>query len=292
MSAQNNGTSLSPWRQRWNDAGSLRTLTIEGRAWTVVDAGQGPPVLFVHGLGGSAFDWNRLLDPILAAGFRAIAPDLLGSGYSEKPTDADYTMAAHARRLAALLDALSIPRAPVVGSSFGGGVALCLAVAEPARVGRLALLSPAASPQVPPAHIRLMRRPFVGNVVFGVAPKRAVVERVLREAWASPDGPPADLAAEYAREHRMKGATRCLLRTARALADPASVALLARAAEIAAPVLVLWGDLDRITPAANLDDLLPRLPRASVRRYADLGHALHMEAPARVLDDLIPFLRA
>jgi pimeloyl-ACP methyl ester carboxylesterase len=104
--------------------------------------GQGPPVLLLHGLGGSHAAWRKQ-GPEFARRYRVVAPDLRGFGASERQEP--FTVQQHARDAAALLDALGIPRAHVVGLSMGGAVAMELALSEPQRVAGLVLANTAPS---------------------------------------------------------------------------------------------------------------------------------------------------
>ena len=104
--------------------------------------GQGPPLLLLHGLGGSHDDWRKQV-PEFARRYRVVAPDLRGFGASERQEP--FTVQQHARDAAALLEALGIPRAHVVGLSMGGAVAMELALSEPQRVAGLVLANTAPS---------------------------------------------------------------------------------------------------------------------------------------------------
>src|SRR5207249_3727418 len=93
-----------------------------------VDAGEGPPVVLLHGFPTSAYLWRREI-PLLASRMRVVAPDLLGYGRSAKPKDTDLSITAQAGYVAELLDHLGIEKAAVVGHDIGGGVAQLLAFA-------------------------------------------------------------------------------------------------------------------------------------------------------------------
>ncbi|HEU0201701.1 MAG TPA: alpha/beta hydrolase [Burkholderiaceae bacterium] len=114
----------------------------------VHDVGRGDPVLFIHGSGPGVSAWAnwRLVLPVLSARRRVIAPDMVGFGYTDRPRDITYTMDTWVQQALDLLDALAIDRADVVGNSFGGALALALAIRAPQRVRRLVLMGSVGVP--------------------------------------------------------------------------------------------------------------------------------------------------
>ena len=118
----------------------MRTIQVNGARLAVIDEGQGAPLLLLHGLGGSADDW-RMQRAEFAARYRVVIPDLRGYGASERREP--FTIAQHARDMAALLAALAIPRAQVIGLSMGGAIAIELAVRSPGSVAALVLANTA-----------------------------------------------------------------------------------------------------------------------------------------------------
>ena len=112
------------------------------------DAGQGEPVLLIHGSGPGVSAWAnwRLSLPALSQSFRVIAPDMAGFGFSERPADYQYSMENWVAQAVGLLDALNIPKASVVGNSFGGALALALAIRHPERVNKLVLMGSVGVP--------------------------------------------------------------------------------------------------------------------------------------------------
>lgn len=113
-----------------------------GYRTNVHDQGEGFPVLMIHGSGPGVTAWAnwRGVIPLLAKSRRVIAPDMLGFGYSERPADASYNQQRWVEHAIGVLDALGIEQADVVGNSFGGGLALALAIQHPQRVRRLVLM--------------------------------------------------------------------------------------------------------------------------------------------------------
>jgi pimeloyl-ACP methyl ester carboxylesterase len=125
-----------------------RSVVAAGITTNVLDAGDGAPVLLLHGSGPgvSAYANWRLTLPALSQRLRVLAPDAVGFGYTERPVGVRYDMDTWVRQAVGLLDALGIERASVVGNSFGGALALRLAARHPDRVDRLVLMGSVGVP--------------------------------------------------------------------------------------------------------------------------------------------------
>ncbi|MGO9485723.1 MAG: alpha/beta fold hydrolase [Rhodomicrobium sp.] len=108
----------------------------------VHDRGSGRPVVLIHGSGPGVSAWAnwRLVIPVLAKEFRAIAPDMAGFGYTDRPAGFVYEKTAWVKQVIDLFDALGLENADLVGNSFGGAIALATAIQHPGRVGRLVLM--------------------------------------------------------------------------------------------------------------------------------------------------------
>jgi 2-hydroxymuconate-semialdehyde hydrolase len=122
-----------------------KTIVANGIETNYHDQGEGPPVLLIHGSGPGVTGWAnwRLTIPALARQFRVLAPDMVGFGYTERPADVQYKMDTWVSHIIGFMDAMGIERAHVVGNSFGGGLALALAIRAPERVNRLVLMGSA-----------------------------------------------------------------------------------------------------------------------------------------------------
>lgn len=112
------------------------------------DVGEGRPVLLLHGSGPGVSAWAnwRLVLQGLAGEFRLLAPDLAGFGYSAAPADMSFTRQSWLDQIVAFLDALELERVHVIGNSFGGSMALALAIAHPQRVDRMILMGSVGVP--------------------------------------------------------------------------------------------------------------------------------------------------
>jgi pimeloyl-ACP methyl ester carboxylesterase len=265
------------WRahQRW--------VLVDGQPVNTIELGEGPPIVFVHGLSGSWQNWLEQL-PVLADEHRVLALDLPGFGYSPMPRE-DISIAGYARLLDRLLDALDISAAAVVGNSMGGFVGAELAIAYPQRVERLVLVSAAGlsthnDPRTVrsiPALRRAQRLLAMGTAWF--ASKSDVVARRprLREATMNlvvrhPDRLPAALAAEQLRGAGKPGFI------------PALEALIGydvreRLPEIACPTLIVWGDRDQLINVRDADVFEELIPDSRKVIFEDTGHMAMLERP-------------
>jgi pimeloyl-ACP methyl ester carboxylesterase len=118
------------------------TADANGIKTNYLEAGKGDPVVLIHGSGPgvtSYANW-RLVLPALAENFRVLAPDMVGFGFSERPANIEYGVQTWADQVVGLMDTLELPKAHLVGNSFGGAIALRIATQHPDRVGKLVLM--------------------------------------------------------------------------------------------------------------------------------------------------------
>ena len=125
-----------------------RSIVAGGIRTNYHDAGAGSPVLLIHGSGPGVSAWAnwRLAIPELAQRSRVIAPDMVGFGFTDRPAGIAYTMDTWINHAVGLMDALELPVVDLVGNSFGGGLALALAIRHPQRVRRLVLMGAVGVP--------------------------------------------------------------------------------------------------------------------------------------------------
>ena len=131
-------------RRVWLSAHGFRGRETRVASWRIhyYTGGDGPPVVLIHGLASRGEDWTSFL-PTLTPRHRVYALDLLGYGGSDKPRNADYSIALETEVVRGFLDSLHIARADVVGVSMGGWIALKLAAEHPERVRKLVLIDSA-----------------------------------------------------------------------------------------------------------------------------------------------------
>ncbi|MES2537957.1 MAG: alpha/beta hydrolase [Pseudomonadota bacterium] len=119
-----------------------KSILANGIATNYHDVGQGSPLLMIHGSGPGVTAWAnwRLAMPELSANRRVIAPDVVGFGFTERPVGIQYNVDTWVGQMVGFLDALDLSRVDIVGNSFGGAIALKLAIRYPDRVGRIVLM--------------------------------------------------------------------------------------------------------------------------------------------------------
>ena len=238
-----------------------------------------PPLVLIHGFASSTLVWSKVFLPLAAAGFRVIAIDMLGFGYSGKPRNGEYTIAGQAKLLIGLLDQLGIKRATLVGSSYGGAVAVTCALDYAQRVERLVLIGTVNNNR--PLNYKLMR--VFGSPVFGdvVSPLLIGSRRLLRRrmkrvydrhAWV------LDERRVDARHLplRAAGTQRAIIRTVRCW-DAERISRDAHL--IRKPTLLLWGEKDREIPLADGERLHEEIPGSRLIVFLNCGHLPHEEYP-------------
>ncbi|MGH8921921.1 MAG: alpha/beta fold hydrolase [Actinomycetes bacterium] len=245
------------------------------------EAGEGAPLLLLHGSGPGVSGWSNFRGnlPVFAERFRTLVPDLPGFGRSPRPElDRAYPLVA-ADAVCRLLDAAGIERAHVLGNSMGGYTALELALAYPERVDRLVLMGPGglaanvAAPEPSEGARRLtdfMRAPsreaMVAWVDTMVANKDVVDDELIDERMANATAPGA-----------IESAIHIFLSLAQ---HPQPVPLYARLDQIAHPTLVTWGRDDRMVPFDGALFGFRRLPHAELHVFSQCGHWAQVERKA------------
>jgi pimeloyl-ACP methyl ester carboxylesterase len=275
-----------------------REIRLHGRRVRYLAAGgEGPVLVFLHGLGGSSATWRQTME-LVGAGFRMIAPDLLGHGGSDAPGSGDYSPAGYATWLRDLLRALGVDGATVVGHSFGGGVALQYAHQYPERVERLVLVaSGGLGPEVSvalraaclpgsAAVVRMLAAAAptpVGALARSVALGLGVADRAEIDALSDGLVALGDSAARAA-----------FLRTVRFALEWSGQRLDARDylhVLDAECVLLVAGRYDGCIPVGHSEAAHRQLPGSHLA-VLDAGHFPHREQPETFTRELLAFLAA
>ena len=273
--------------------GRLRFRTVvtsEGRRLSTMEAGTGPPVLAIHGLGGTKGSFLPTL-AALSDRFRVVAVDLPGFGDSDKPIGAPYDPRFFAEHMIDLLDALEVDHADLIGNSLGGRVAVEVALRAPERVGRLALLAPSLAWRRPRRWAPALRlvRPELGLVQL--AP-RAVVEGIVhRVIPGAAEGWTAAGVDEFLRAYLTPAGRAAFYAAARQIyleAPHGENGFWTRLREIQPDALFVWGRRDTLVPIAFARHVAEALPDAR-HLELDCGHVPQVEMPRPTHDAVSAF---
>ena len=262
-----------------------RTLSIDGISIHYLEAGTGPALVLIHGLGASTFTFRRIL-PDLARHFRAVALDLKGFGFSER-ANGDYSLSAQAALVREVMDRLGIEKASVLGHSMGGAVAMRLALTYPERVERLILASSASDLEL---GRRIWGAAVIGRLLPVVAPftlhNRRFRELSLKSGYCDPDRCTEDVIEGYMLPGRVHGNLRALGNTmAHWRRDPPL-----HPADITQSTLILWGEGDRWLPPSRGERLHQLMPGSRLELVAGGGHLFLEEQPdtaVRLIEDFL-----
>ena len=278
-----------PEAQRYPAGTAFRAQyrTVDGTRLRLIDSGNGTPVVFIHGFGASIYGWRYQLPPTVTAGYRVVAFDNRGFGFSDKPAHG-YTNAAYAHLVVSLLDSLGIASAVLVGHSMGGAIAAEVALTYPDRVRGLVLIDAAGYGVRWPGVLKLARWPQVGAVVTRFR-ARWITGRILRSTFADPSKvTEAEVDQYYAPvpDPAYGRALRGVLREFRFDSLGGG-----RLGGVLAPTLILWGDADRWIPLRDGTRFARELPRSEFVVVAHTGHDAADESPEQVNRQLLGFLK-
>lgn len=269
-------------RHRPGAVASVRAGSIDIAYWRGGRVGQGPPLLFLHGLGWDGALWWPFVERYLDR-FDVICPDSRGHGASGKPPG-PYSIGMFAADMLALLDGLGIKRTAVIGLSQGGMTAQVMATRAPGRVAALAAVATAGRTD-PTAAANMDERIRAGREAGAEAAARIAAKSIFSEAFLAHD--PGYLDAFVGWRVGMDDVA--LEAAMRALAG---FDVLPDLPKLTMPVLVVAGAVDRLIPPAASRAIAAAAPGAQYAEIPESGHMIAVEQPARFAAVLDPFLDA
>ncbi|MCO5072529.1 MAG: alpha/beta hydrolase [Rhizobiaceae bacterium] len=265
-------------------------ITLDGCRIHYVEAGEGPPIVFIHGLGAQLHQFRSTLFPDLARDFRVIALDRPGSGYSTRPYSASGQITDQARLVARFIESLGLEQPLIVGHSLGGAVSLALALDHPNSISGLALLAPLTRhrPEIPPQLAALYVKSPLKRWVLAHTISAPLALKYAQATLAFVFGPqhaPADYMTEGGgwlglRPQAIFGSCTDVV----ALEQDMPV-LEKRVGEIAAPVGILFGTADKVLDfEIDGKSMKERLPTVELQLLDGVGHMLQFSAPVQTTD--------
>ncbi len=251
--------------------------------------GTGPcPVILLHGFAASLHTWDDLAPLFSPEEYTLHLLDLKGHGGSSR-LPGDYSALHNARIIAAYIRSHGLTDIILIGHSFGGAVALLTALDCP-DVRRLILIGAPGFPQHIPRFMRLLGLPVIGPLLVNAVPAAMIARAGLERAFHDRERITGRLIERYASGYRRKGAAHALAHTVRQIVPPHAAQITARYAGISIPVLLLWGDQDRVVPRWQGERLQRELRNPRLVIIPDCGHNPHEERPHETFAVIREFL--
>ncbi|MDT4937410.1 MAG: hypothetical protein QOG80_1081 [Pseudonocardiales bacterium] len=257
-------------------------------------AGEGPPLLLIHGIGDNSGTWDEII-PTLARKHLVVAPDLLGHGDSDKPR-ADYSVAAYANGMRDLLSTLDIDHVTLVGHSLGGGVAMQFAYQFPERTDRLVLVSSGGAGRDVSPVLRAAALPGANLAMAALQlPGAQAAVRVAIDILQRLD---TGLGVDAADLNRVvealpnQTARSAFIRTLRSVVDWRGqvVTMLDRSYLVRGmPTLLMWGARDSVVPVGHAHKAHAAMPGSRLEIFDGAGHFPFRADPARFVGLLEDF---
>ncbi len=278
-----------PFRRSLVDADGLRIH--------VMEAGEGAPVVLLHGNPTWGYLWRKIAKRLEAAPLRLVMPDLAGLGLSDKPRDPSFhTLERHARIVRAVVDATAGGPLVLVVHDWGGPIGLAALADRPGRLAGLVVTNTLVGPPRPgfrPTRFhRFAHAPVISDVAFRLL---GFPQNVLGLVQADRRSISGEVARAYRWPRRLRDRTAplALARMAPIRDDHPSIAAMRRSFEVArgfaGPCAVVWGERDPVIGRA-LRGVAEALPRATVTRVV-AGHYLQEETPGPIADAILDVAR-
>ena len=270
-----------------NRAGlELKSAVVDGETWPYLEGGSpdAPVLLLLHGFGGDKDNWTRF-SRTLVEDYRVIAPDLPGFGDSARHADWDYSLPAQRDRLEAFVAALELSPLHIGGNSMGGHLSALYTHAHPEQVLSLALLNNGGIDSPQPSEMFLAVGRGENPLVLSSPDD---FDRLL--AFASHKRPFVPWPAKGVMAKKIFEQAEFNRYIFQALRDERYVPLEPLLGDIEQPVLIIWGEFDRVLDVSSIDVMEPLLPQAQVIVMQDTGHLPMLERPADTAALYLEFL--
>lgn len=265
-------------------------VLVDGLDIHYVAAGEGLPVILLHGLGASSITWEENIGP-LSERFAVYALDIPGHGDSVKQ-GVRYTTDAGVELILGFMDVVGIQTAALAGSSMGGLIALLTALEHPARVSHLALINSAGFGREIAGYLRVMSLPLIGELLEG--PTHRSAKAMMRLVFGPRKEYPEALFQELVRTRSLPGGRDAVLKSLREGVNIFGIKKphrqLHRLRDLEMPLMVVWGALDPVFPPEHAHAAAEAAPDSRFLFFPEAGHWPHMEEAERFNAELTAFL--
>lgn len=251
-------------------------ITLSGYPIHYLVAGQGKPIVLVHGLAGRAEDWLAIIPELTHSGYKVYAPDLLGFGRSARP-DVDYSIALQTNIVREFVDSQKLQQPDMAGWSMGGWIALKFSAENPGRVNRLVVLD-SAGLKFDAANAAALRPKTEADLEH-------MMQVLTPHARPIPGFYARELLRKFADEDWIIDRAMKSMYTGKDLMDGKMDAL-------KMPVLILWGDQDVLTPLTIGEQMHDAIPQSVLQVVHGCGHLAPVECSPRVSSAMVQFLQA
>jgi pimeloyl-ACP methyl ester carboxylesterase len=268
-------------------ADDSRFLDVDGVRVHFQEKGSGPALVLLHGNNSSTYTWKDVFDE-LAARHRVVAVDLKGFGFTSKP-EGDYRVEVQAALVVRLMDALKIERAVLCGSSFGGGVALAVAIDHPERVRALVLVDSAAftdhrGSTLAPSFVKW---PYVGAAVSALA---LMSDSIVRDGLKQSFHDDSKVTDERVAAYYLPLTTRGGQYAARRVREQRHFGRVEQLLQqVTQPALIIWGAEDEAIILEDGKRLQSRLSNSRLVVFDSCGHLPQEEMPERFTGEVLAF---
>jgi pimeloyl-ACP methyl ester carboxylesterase len=251
-----------------------------------IDIGEGEPVLLVHGIGQSLYTWRRNVEYLAGEGYRVIAPDLAGFGYSGHP-NIYYTAEEYAVIIKAFLDSLNIKKTNIFACSTGCASAVCFTAANPKRVGKLALVSPGTPNPNYPLSMRMLAT-WLGSTAFKLYFNEASMRSTLQHMYFDATLLKKDVVEGYYAPFRSRETRETLISCMKHFDDDYARSLLK---SVKSGTVIFSGTEDKIHDISMVRIYAGSIPEAKHIRIRNCGHLVHEEKYSKFNAEAVKFLK-
>lgn len=246
-------------------------------------------IILIHGFGSHTCTWYDLLDPLVKAGYKVWAIDLLGFGYSDKPLDIHYNLELYLDQIKAFMHEMRISKADMIAHSMGGTVALGMAIYHPEQVNSLTLISAMAYPFTLPLGFRIAKRfPTIIKFFCGLAFVRESRKQLVKNVAVSCTPQKVNEAAE---PYFLKNGPDAAFTILQRFDNQLLIEMSQKYNQIKADTLIIWGKEDPLIPCKHSEFFKRDMPHSEIFLLSDCGHIPHEEFPKEAEAAIVNFLK-